>query len=85
MTVSTFHGCPPDEIEAIAKHLMTRHELDVIVKLNPTLLGFGDVVEILQETLGYEHIRLNRHVFPDDLSFERGLELIGGVERVRPS
>ena len=76
VTVSTFHGCPPDEIEAIAKHLMTRHGLDVIVKLNPTLLGFGDVVEILQETLGYEHIRLNRHVFPDDLHFERGMELI---------
>ena len=79
VTVSTFHGCPPDEIEAIAKHLMTRHELDVIVKLNPTLLGFGDVVEILQQTLGYEHIRLNRHVFPDDLSFDRGLELIGDL------
>jgi len=76
VTVSTFHGCPPDEIEAIAKHLMTRHGLDVIIKLNPTLLGFGDVVEILQETLGYEHIRLNRHVFPDDLLFERGVELI---------
>ena len=79
VTVSTFHGCPPDEIEAIAKHLMTRHELDVIVKLNPTLLGFGEVVEILQERLGYEHIRLNRHVFPDDLRFERGVELIGDL------
>ncbi|MEE9177173.1 MAG: glutamate synthase, partial [Acidimicrobiia bacterium] len=76
VTVSTFHGCPPDEIEAIAKHLMTRHGLDVIVKLNPTLLGFSDVAEILQETLGYSHIRLNRHVFPDDLLFERGVELI---------
>ena len=76
VTLSTFHGCPPDEIEGIAKHLMTRHELDVIVKLNPTLLGFGELVDILQVNLGYDHIRLDRHKFPDDLEFERGLELI---------
>ncbi len=76
VTLSTFHGCPPDEIEGIAKHLMTRHGLDVIVKLNPTLLGFGEVVDILQTNLGYDHIRLDRHKFPDDLEFERGLTLI---------
>ena len=40
ITVSTFHGCPPDEIESIVKHLMDRHGVDVIAKLNPTLLGF---------------------------------------------
>ena len=79
VTLSTFHGCPPDEIEGIAKHLMTRHELDVIVKLNPTLLGFGELADILQTNLGYDHIRLDRHKFPDDLEFERGLELIGDL------
>ncbi len=41
ITLSTFHGCPPDEIEAITKHLIARHDIDVIVKLNPTLLGPG--------------------------------------------
>lgn len=76
VTLSTFHGCPPDEIESITKHLMTRHELDVIVKLNPTLLGFGRVCEILQQQLGYGHIRLDRQPFVDDLQFDRGLDLI---------
>ncbi|MDH3499982.1 MAG: 4Fe-4S dicluster domain-containing protein [Acidimicrobiia bacterium] len=76
VTLSTFHGCPPDEIESITKHLMDRHELDVIVKLNPTLLGFGRVCEILQQQLGYEHIRLQRQAFVDDLQFPRGVELI---------
>lgn len=80
VTLSTFHGCPPDEIEGITKHLMSRHGVDVIVKLNPTLLGFGKVCEILQGTLGYEHIRLDRQPFVDDLQFERALELIGGLE-----
>lgn len=76
VTLSTFHGCPPEEIEGITKHLMTRHNLDVVVKLNPTLLGFGNVVEILQQTLGYEHIRLSRQAFVDDLQFDRAIDLI---------
>lgn len=76
-TLSTFHGCPPHEIEAIVKHLMTRHGLDVIVKLNPTLLGFGRVSEILQSTLGYSHITLDRRAFVDDLQFGQAVDLIG--------
>jgi putative selenate reductase len=81
VTLSTFHGCPPEEIEGITKHLMTRHGVDVIVKLNPTLLGFGRVCEILQETLGYRHVRLDRQPFVDDLQFDRALVLIDGLRR----
>ena len=39
LTLSTFHGCPPGEIEAIVEHLIGEVGLDVTVKLNPTLLG----------------------------------------------
>ncbi len=81
VTLSTFHGCPPDEIEGITKYLMTHHGVDVIVKLNPTLLGFGKVSEVLQQTLGYQHIRLDRQPFVDDLQFDRALELIDGLSR----
>ena len=81
MTLSTFHGCPPDEIESITKHLITRHGLDVIVKLNPTLLGFERVKEIVHQTLGYGFTVLRREDFDNDLQFDRGLELIGELER----
>ena len=40
VTLSTFHGCPPDEIEAIVEFLMEEMGLHVTVKLNPTLLGY---------------------------------------------
>ncbi len=88
VTLSTFHGCPPDEIESITKHLMTEHDVDVIVKLNPTLLGFDNVKELVTETLGYEEIRLRQSDFDADLQFARGTELIGelldfGSERGR--
>jgi len=76
LTLSTFHGCPPDEIEAMVRHLMDVHGLDVIAKLNPTLLGFGRVVEILQQELAYEHIRLNRLSFVEDLEINRAVDLI---------
>ncbi len=81
VTLSTFHGCPPDEIESITKHLMTRHGLDVVVKLNPTLLGFDRVHGILKGTLGYDELRLRRTDFDADLQFDRGIELIGELRR----
>src|SRR5690606_10247670 len=81
LTLSTFHGCPPDEIEAISKHLMTRHGLDVIVKLNPTLLGFERVDAIVHDDLGYDEIRLRPHDFEADLQFDRGVELITELDR----
>ncbi|MDH3249116.1 MAG: 4Fe-4S dicluster domain-containing protein [Acidimicrobiia bacterium] len=81
VTLSTFHGCPPDEIESITKHLMTRHGLDVVVKLNPTLLGFDRVHGILKGTLGYDELRLRRSDFDADLQFDRGVELIGELRR----
>ncbi len=77
LTLSTFHGCPPDEIEAITKHLIDAHDLDVIVKLNPTLLGYETVAAIVNDELGYTDISVKEQAFADDLQFDRGIELIG--------
>ena len=35
VTLSTFHGCPPAEIEQIVEHLFARHRMNVVVKLQP--------------------------------------------------
>lgn len=75
-TLSTFHGCPPDEIGSITRHLMTRHGLDVVVKLNPTLLGFDRVESILHDELGYGEVSLRHADFDADLAFPRAVELI---------
>lgn len=77
LTLSTFHGCPPDEIDAIVRYLMEEHGLDVIVKLNPTLLGFDDVELMLHETLGYDDVTVTREAFDADLQFDRAVSLIG--------
>ena len=40
ITLSTFHGCPADEIERICEHLLAELGVHVVVKMNPTLLGY---------------------------------------------
>ncbi len=81
ITLSTFHGCPPDEIESITKHLIDAHDLDVIVKLNPTLLGYETVAGIVNDELGYTDVSVKEQAFAEDLQFDRGIELIGELRQ----
>ena len=76
VTLSTYHGCPPDEIERIADFLMTKLGLDLAVKLNPTLLGERAVNDILHDRLGYTDIVVPRSAFGNDPAFET-------IERIR--
>ena len=39
VSLSTMHGCPPGEIEAICLHLLENKNLATLLKLNPTLVG----------------------------------------------
>ncbi len=79
-TLSTFHGCPPEEIEAIAMHVMDHHGLDVTVKLNPTLLGYDVVAGIVRNHLGYDHVTLSEDAFASDLQFDQATGLIQRLE-----
>ncbi|HEY6867128.1 MAG TPA: glutamate synthase [Candidatus Eisenbacteria bacterium] len=76
VTLSTFHGCPPDEIERIAEHLFARHGVHVVLKLNPTLLGHDAVEELLRGRMGYDELRLDRGAFDADLGWEAALGLL---------
>lgn len=80
VTLSTFHGCPRDEIEAIVEHLIAEHGFHVIVKLNPTLMGYDTVRELLVERMGYGHIELDPEAFAHDLQFDEGVAMIKRLE-----
>lgn len=75
VTLSTMHGCPPDEIEAIAKHLMNEYKFHTAVKLNPTILGKEKLREILNDRLGYK-ITIPNEAFEHDLKFGDAKNLI---------
>ena len=79
-TLSTFHGCPPDEIEAIVEHLISEHNLHVIVKMNPTILGYDFVEKTLHQDLGYTDIELDRQAFDNDLQFSDGVAMMKRLE-----
>lgn len=75
VTLSTMHGCPPDEIEAICRYMLTEKNINTFVKLNPTLLGFKRVREIL-DTCGFGYIGLNEDSFEHDLKIDQALEML---------
>ncbi len=79
VTLSTMHGCPPEEIEAISKFMLKEKNLHTYVKLNPTLLGYERVDGILQ-TLGYKNAELNKYSFENDLKFENAVAMISRLQ-----
>ncbi|HIE57722.1 MAG TPA: putative selenate reductase subunit YgfK, partial [Anaerolineales bacterium] len=81
VTLSTMHGCPPDEIEQIVRYLLTERGLHTTVKLTPTLLGKETVMRILHEHLGYREIDIPDAVFEHDLQYNRALELIATLQQ----
>ncbi len=80
VTLSTMHGCPPDEIERIGKYLITQRGLHTTVKLNPTLLGQDALMNILHERLGYKEIQIPDRVFDHDLQYGRAVELVKSLQ-----
>jgi len=75
-TLSTMHGCPPDEIGRIAKYLLEERGFHLTVKLNPTLMGPDFVRGTLNGTLGYKDIDIPDPVFEHDLKYPQALEII---------
>ncbi len=75
ITLSTLHGCPPQEIERIANYFLQEKNLHTFVKMNPTLLGEKFVRETL-DTMGYDYITLNGHHFIHDLQFGDGVAML---------
>ncbi len=81
LTLSTFHGCPPEEIDNIVRFLLTEIGCDVVVKLNPTLLGREELSSILHDRLGYRELKVPNAVFVKDADWQQVTEL---VERMGP-
>ncbi len=76
ITLSTMHGCPPNEIESIVEYLITERKLHTAVKLNPTLLGKEKLREILNTKLGYETV-VPDEAFEHDLKWDEAVSMIG--------
>jgi putative selenate reductase YgfK subunit len=76
ITISTMHGCPPDEVEKIGRYFVTERQFNTTIKLNPTLLGPERLRGILNDKLGFETV-------VPDLAFEHDLKYTDGVALIR--
>lgn len=75
LTVSTMHGCPPDEVEKIGSYFIKERGFHTTIKLNPTLLGPEGLRHILNDKLGYQ-TWVPDEAFGHDLKYPDGVKLI---------
>ena len=80
MTISTMHGCPAEQSEAIAAYLIVEKGLDTCVKVNPTLSGY-DVVRDRLNALGYDAMSLSRESFDNDLQWDDAKVMLKNLAR----
>lgn len=75
ITLSTLHGCPPQEIERIATYLIEEKKLHTFIKCNPTLLGYEFAREALDK-LGFGYISFDDRHFKGDLQYADAVPMI---------
>ena len=84
VTLSTLHGCPPDEIERIASYLIGEKGLNTFVKCNPTILGYKDARAILDEA-GFDYVAFDEHHFIEDLQFADAVDMFRRLQALADS
>ena len=81
VTLSTLHGCPPQEIERIASYLLKEKHLHTFVKCNPTILGYKTARSIL-DSMGYDYIVFDEHHFNEDLQWEDAVPMFERLQKI---
>lgn len=81
VTISTLHGCPPQEIERIAMHLITEKGFHTFIKCNPTLLGYEYARKIMDD-MGYDYVAFGDFHFRDDLQYEDAVPMLTRLMKV---
>jgi NADPH-dependent glutamate synthase beta subunit-like oxidoreductase len=82
ITLSTMHGCPPDEIEKISLYLLEERRLHTSVKCNPTLLGADRVRGIINDDLGFDDVPVPDEAFGHDLKYVDAVPMFHNLRRV---
>ena len=80
ITLSTMHGCPPEEIEKIGLYLINQMNLHTTIKLNPTLLGAAELRSLLNNELGFT-AEIPDLAFEHDLKYPDALRIIASLSR----
>ena len=82
VTLSTMHGCPPEEIEGLCEYLLKHWRLHTNVKLNPTLLGPDALRDVLNRRLGYRDIVVPDIAFEHDLKYKDAVPMLRNLRKL---
>lgn len=75
ITLSTLHGCPAHEIEAIATYLLTEKDLNTFIKCNPTMLGYEYARKTLDD-MGFDYIEFTDFHFNNDIQYQDAVSML---------
>jgi putative selenate reductase len=76
ITLSTFHGTRAEEIESICEFLITELDFNVVIKMNPPMLGKEKLEHLLHEKLGYTQIEVNENAYKVNIAYNDAVELV---------
>lgn len=76
ITLSTFHGTRAEEIESICEFLITELDFNLVIKMNPPMLGKEKLEHLLHEQLGYTDIEVNENAYKASISYTDAVELV---------
>ena len=82
VTLSTMHGCPPEEIESISTYLLRERHLHTLVKCNPTLLGPERVRTLLNTDLQYKDVVVPDVAFEHDLKYTDAVPMLHNLRAI---
>ena len=82
VTLSTMHGCPPEEIEGICEYLLRERKLHTLVKCNPTLLGPDRVRSLINRDLKFTDVVVPDVAFEHDLKFDDAIPMLRRLQSV---
>jgi putative selenate reductase len=85
ITLSTFHGCPAGEIERICSFLISEMDCDVVIKMNPPMLGRERLEHLLYGVMGYHELRVPDHAYTSGLQFGEAVDLCGRLTTLAAS
>lgn len=80
VTISTMHGCPAEDTERIALHLLENKGLHLLLKCNPTLVGFEQAKKTL-DALGFGYLRFEPSAFNSDLQYADAVPMLRRLQK----
>ncbi|PID85655.1 MAG: putative selenate reductase subunit YgfK [Chloroflexi bacterium] len=79
ITLSTMHGTPPEQQEAICRYLISEKKVHTFVKLNPTLLGYEYVQSVFDQQ-EFDRIQLKEESFTHDMQYDDAVVMIRNLQ-----